>query len=44
LVEKLRIVYEMHKNNDQALNSKRQKGISLLDNFSYESIGSKLCI
>jgi glycosyltransferase involved in cell wall biosynthesis len=42
LVEKLRYVYKNRDSED--LKTKSQNGQSSIDNFSYQSIGSKLCI
>lgn len=44
LIEKMKLVYNLHKQNDIELTKKRERGISSSDNFSYNSIGSKLCI
>ncbi|MEX0597209.1 MAG: glycosyltransferase [Candidatus Paceibacterota bacterium] len=44
LIEKMRMVYDLHKKQDSSLVQKQQNGIASLNNFSYESIGSKLCI
>jgi glycosyltransferase involved in cell wall biosynthesis len=44
LIEKMRMVYDMHQKQDSLLLRKQQNGMSCLNNFSYESIGSKLCI
>lgn len=44
LIEKMKMVYDLHKQNDPSLLDKKQNGISKLQNFSYANIGSKLCI
>lgn len=44
LIEKMRLVYSLHKKNSNDLKQKRENGISQLNNFSYDNIGSKLCI
>lgn len=44
LIDKMRSVYNMHCKKDPQLIAKQENGISCLNNFSYESIGSKLCI
>ena len=44
LIEKMRMVYDMHIKNNKQLEEKRLAGINALHNFSYEAIGAKLCI
>jgi glycosyltransferase involved in cell wall biosynthesis len=44
LIEKMKLVYQMHKENRKKLEEKRDLGLSSMDRFSYSSIGSKLCI
>lgn len=44
MIEKMQTVYSMHLKKDESLLSKKEYGISCLSNFSYEEIGSKLCI
>jgi glycosyltransferase involved in cell wall biosynthesis len=44
LVEKMKLVYDMHTKNSTELLKKKEAGISSLNNFSYDSIGSNLCI
>jgi glycosyltransferase involved in cell wall biosynthesis len=44
LVEKMKLAYDMHTKNSTELLKKKEAGISSLNNFSYDSIGSNLCI
>lgn len=44
LIEKMRSVYAMYKQDHKAYESKRQLGIDSIDQFSYSNIGNKLCI
>lgn len=44
LIDKMKEVYNMSLKNTKELLEKKQNGISSLNNFSYENIGSKLCI
>ena len=44
LIDKLKRVYELHKNKNEELTKKQNNGLSSLDMFSYETIGKKLCI
>lgn len=44
LIEHMRSVYTMHKSEKQKLADKRELGKRLIDQFSYNSIGERLCI
>lgn len=44
LIEKMKMAYDMHTKNNKQIEEKRLVGIKALQNFSYEAIGSKLCI
>lgn len=44
LIEHMRSVYAMHKSEKQKLADKREVGKSIIDQFSYHSIGERLCI
>lgn len=44
LIEKMRSVYAMHKQDRKNYENKQQLGINSIEQFSYSSIGNKLCI
>jgi glycosyltransferase involved in cell wall biosynthesis len=44
LVEKMKLVYQMHRENRKKLEEKRELGISSIDKFTYSSVGNRLCI
>lgn len=44
LINKMQIVYKMHKEDRKSLEQKREIGRNNIDQFSYENIGKKLCI
>jgi sialic acid synthase SpsE len=44
LIEKMKTVYQMHKENRKKLEEKRAVGLSSTEQFSYTTIGKKLCI
>jgi DNA-binding beta-propeller fold protein YncE len=44
LIAKMRNVYQMHKENRKELDNKRLLGKNSINDFSYASIGQKLCI
>jgi glycosyltransferase involved in cell wall biosynthesis len=44
LIDKMKMVYQMHKDNRKKLEEKRTLGISSVEQFSYTEIGNKLCI
>jgi glycosyltransferase involved in cell wall biosynthesis len=44
LIDKMKMVYQMHKDNKKKLEEKRGLGISNAEQFSYTEIGNKLCI
>jgi glycosyltransferase involved in cell wall biosynthesis len=44
LIDKMKMVYQMHKDNRKKLEEKRALGISSVEQFSYTEIGNKLCI
>jgi glycosyltransferase involved in cell wall biosynthesis len=44
LIEKMRLAYTMYKQDRKAFESKQQTGIDSIEQFSYSSIGNKLCI
>jgi len=44
LIEKMKTVYQMHKENRKKLEEKRAIGLSSTEQFSYTTIGKKLCI
>ena len=44
LIEKMRSAYAMHKQDRKAYENKQQLGIDSIEQFSYSSIGNKLCI
>ena len=44
LIEKMRSVYSMHKQDRKVFENKQQLGIDSIEQFSYSSIGNKLCI
>lgn len=44
LIDKMRMVYRMHKENRKELENKRDLGKNDILKFSYENIGKKLCI
>lgn len=43
LIDRMRDAYSMHISNNKELIKKQQAGMAMLNNFSYENIGSKLC-
>ena len=43
LIEHMQNVYTMYRKNKDKLIQKRQLGINMLDTFSYENIGKKIC-
>jgi glycosyltransferase involved in cell wall biosynthesis len=44
LIEKMRAAYSLYKTNKKELEQKRLLGLESIDQFSYETIGKKLCI
>jgi len=44
LVEKMRAAYSLYKTNKKELEQKKELGLQSIDQFSYETIGKKLCI
>lgn len=44
LVEKMRSAYSLYKTNKKELEQKKELGLQSIDQFSYETIGKKLCI
>jgi hypothetical protein len=44
LIEKMRSIYTMHKQDRKDYENKQQLGIDSIEQFSYSSIGNKLCI
>jgi glycosyltransferase involved in cell wall biosynthesis len=44
LIEKMRAVYSAYKTSKKDLEQKRSLGLESIDQFSYETIGKKLCI
>lgn len=44
LIDKLRSAYSLYKDNRKAFEAKKDIGISQIEQFSYNSIGQKLCI
>jgi glycosyltransferase involved in cell wall biosynthesis len=44
LIEKMRAAYSLYKTNKKEWEQKKELGLKLIDQFSYETIGKKLCI